>query len=152
MRVLILTPINPVLNVDIYRELSNKYSKTNVDILCFPFFAELKKQVYGGAYLPIYFSMIQASLQEDLNKKLYSKQNVIVIGNVYKDEKFDYIIKYNDLDEEFFDSYLESVKTNPELEEFKKKIYLDQLYKPEDAEITLPTIDHVKLFLEGVYK
>jgi hypothetical protein len=153
MRVLILTSINPVLNVEIYRVLSSKYSKTNVEVLSFPFFAEMKKQVHGGAYIPIYFSMIQAAIaDENLRKKLYAKQNTIVIGNVYKEEKFDYIISYNELGEETFDSFIDTVKTDPQFEEFRKKAYLEELYKPEDAEISLPTIEHIKLFLEGVFR
>lgn len=153
MKVLLLTPISPIVSSDIYHQITEMYAKTNVGVLCFPFFAELRVQLHGSEYVPAFFAMLQASLEPEMHKKLYDKQNMLVIGNTYKEEKFDMIIAYQkDFDEDIFDTYVEVINHSEELSELKRKAYTDQLYTLDDAEIKLPSMDHVKLFLEGVFK
>jgi hypothetical protein len=153
MRVLILTPINPLYSAEIYHELAAMYNKTNVGILCFPFFAYARSQSNNLDYVPTYFAMIQQSLEPLLNRRLYDKQNMIVIGNVYKDQQFDLIVSYNkNQEDEMFDTYLETIKQDEDFQEFKNKVDLDNLYSLDDAEFNLPTVEHIKLFLEGVFR
>lgn len=156
MKILILTPINPVLSVDVTQEIVNMYGENeNIDILPFPFFADTKARMNEQKYIPTYFSMILGVRHDKkLKEKLMSKKHTIVIGNVYKNTaKFDTIIAYNSIAEEtnVFDSYLHVLQdpayTNGEVDPFD----LDELYKKEDAEIELPTIHHLKLFMEGVF-
>jgi hypothetical protein len=153
MRILILTPISPLYSAEIYSEIAKLYEKTNVGILCFPFFAYARAETYALEYMPTYFSMIRQSLEPSINKKLYDKQNIVVIGNVYKDQNFDLIVSYDRSEEdEPFDSYIEAIKTQDEFKEFNEKVDLENLYSLDDAEINLPTIEHIKLFLEGAFK
>lgn len=153
MKVLILTPINPVTSAELYHYFTEIYRDKNVGILCFPFFAEMRAQIHGSEYVPTYFAMIKSSLEPDLNAKLYDKKNMIVIGNVYQDEHFDLIVALeNDPEKEYFDGYLELIKSEPDLDLFKNKIYIDSLYTLNHADIVLPTKEHIKLFLEGVFK
>jgi hypothetical protein len=149
MRVLVLTSINPVIAIDAYTKISNYFEEKEkkLNFLCFPFFAEMKVQLEGGEYIPSYFSMIETSLQKEMQRKLYNSKNTVVIGNTYKDQKFDHIVLFDDLDPEHFDSYITRIKTDEELKEFGERVRINDLYTPEDASLTLPTIDHVNLFL-----
>jgi len=161
MNILILTPINPVIAGEVYTNISHSldYNEKEVGFLCFPFFAEMACLQENKAYLPRLFSMLKSSLEYDLNAKLFNKRFNIVIGNSYKKQHFDLIvgvsnnISYLDKDgEEIYDSYLETIRHNEELEEFSKRIEIDNLYTLDDTEIILPSTKHLILFLEGVIK
>lgn len=156
MKILILTPINPVLNVDVVQEIMRMYGDNEkIDILPFPFFADTEARMKNKKYIPTFFSMILGvKYNEELQQKLMSKKHTIIIGNVYKETvKFDTIVAYNSIGEEtnVFDSYLHVLQdptyTNGQPDPFD----IESLYKKEDAEIELPTIHHLKLFMEGVF-
>ena len=151
MRILVLTPINPVWNQEVYSKILKKHKSK--DVLCFPFFAEMRSQLNDQAYIPTYFAMIKTSLDKDMQRKLYNRKNMIVIGNTYKEQKFDMIVALKeDIDSEYFDSYIKELETNPELKDFAEKVDIKNLYNIEDAEIILPTINHLLLFLEGAFE
>ncbi len=153
MRVLILTPINPVLAGAVYRDLAAlaEEKEKKMNFLCFPFFAEIECVKNNKPYLPTFFSMLEASFYKDVQRKLYNKKNVVVIGNTYKRQKFDVVVACDLLKEDVFDRYLDELAKNEDLKEFVEKIDIDSLYKLEDATVTLPTTQHAFLFLEGVY-
>jgi hypothetical protein len=152
MKMLLLTPLNPVLSRELYIKLSEKYQKTNVNVLSFPFFAAIAEELDEREYIPSYFAMIKDSLEPELHKKLYDKKRTLVIGNVYKEEKFDIIVSFGYKEDEIFDNYLEMLRTDKDFKVFSNKVDINNLYSPKDAEINLPTLEHVELFLEGVYK
>ncbi len=155
MRVLVLTSINPVIAGDVYRKVLEKFPKESQQkgILCFPFFAEMRSQLKNQSYVPTYFAMIQTSMDIDMQRKLYDRKNMIVIGNTYKEQEFDTVVALDEtFEDEVFDTYIEHIKEDKELKEFAKKVNVDNLYKLEDAEIVLPTINHLLLFLEGVFE
>lgn len=157
MKILILTSINPVISGDAYVKIANYFNKKQdkktkkIHFLCFPFFADIAAHNTQKEYLPMLFAMLKDSLDKDLHQKIYDKENIVVIGNTYKNEKFDMIISLDDLDSEIFDTYLETLKSEPELENFLKLININNLYSSEDAEINLPTIDHAILFLKEAF-
>jgi len=153
MRVLVLTSINPVIAVDAYSKISNYFEQKEkkLNYLCFPFFAEMKVRLEGGDYIPSFFAMLETSLEKNMQRKLYNSKNVVVIGNTYKNQKFDHVIMFDDLDNENFDSYLETIKSDESLKEFGERVKIDNLYTPEDATLNLPTIDHVNLFLFSTF-
>jgi hypothetical protein len=114
MRVLVLTSINPVIAIDTYTKIANYFEQKEkkLNALCFPFFAQMKIQLDGeGEYIPTFFSMIENSLQKEMNRKLYNSKNMVVVGNTYKDQKFDHVVVFDDLDAEHFDSYVTTFKT-----------------------------------------
>lgn len=153
MRILVLTSINPVIAGDTYKKILNKFTKPHQQkgILCFPYFAEIRSQLKDQPYIVTYFAMLKASMEDEMQKKLYNRKNMIVIGNTYRDQKFDIVIGVN---EDIFDNYLEELKENEneEIIDFVKKINIDNLYNVEDCKIILPTINHLLLFLEGVFE
>lgn len=153
MRVLVLTSINPVIAIDAYSKISNYFEEKEkkLDFLCFPFFAEMKSQLSDQDYIPTFFAMIETSLTTEMQRKLYKKKNTVVIGNTYKDQKFDHVVVFDDLDNKHFDSYLEKMKIDLSLKEFADRARVKDLYTPEDATLILPTIDHVNLFLWTTY-
>ena len=153
MRVLVLTSINPVITIDAYSKISNYFEEKEkkLDFLCFPFFAEMKAQLSDQDYIPTFFAMIETSLTTEMQRKLYKKKNTVVIGNTYKDQKFDHVVVFDDLDNKHFDSYLEKIKVDLSLKEFADRARVKDLYTPEDATLILPTIDHVNLFLWTTY-
>lgn len=153
MRVLVLTSINPVIAIDAYTKISNYFEEKEkkLDFLCFPFFAEMKAQLSDQDYIPTFFAMIETSLTTEMQRKLYKKKNTVVIGNTYKDQKFDHVVVFDDLDNKHFDSYIEKIKIDLSLKEFADRARVKDLYTPEDATLTLPTIDHVNLFLWTTY-
>jgi hypothetical protein len=152
MKTLILTPINPVLTAELYRRLTQKYNKTNVDVISFPFLADMQSVLENKSYVLSYFAMILTSIRPEIHKKIFRKQKTIVIGNTYKEEEFDFILSFGADRNEIFDTYLEMIKIDEGLEFLKNNAYIENLYSLEDATINLPTIGHVELFLEGVYK
>lgn len=149
MKILVLTSINPVIAVDNYVKIAKYFENKSkkVNFLSFPFFAQMTVELEQKSYIPAFFAMIQASLKNPLHSKLYGKKNTVVIGNVYKDEKFDHIVSLDDLDSEVFDAYLEVFKNDDEMKEFGEKVRIHDLYTPEDATLHLPTIDHANLFI-----
>ena len=153
MRVLVLTSINPIIAIDSYSKISNYFEEKEkkLDFLCFPFFAEMKAQLSDQDYIPTFFAMIETSLTTEMQRKLYKKKNTVVIGNTYKDQKFDHVVVFDDLDNKHFDSYLEKIKVDLSLKEFADRARVKDLYTPEDATLILPTIDHVNLFLWTTY-
>ena len=153
MRVLVLTSINPIIAIDAYSKISNYFEEKEkkLDFLCFPFFAEMKAQLSDQDYIPTFFAMIETSLTTEMQRKLYKKKNTVVIGNTYKDQKFDHVVVFDDLDNKHFDSYLEKIKVDLSLKEFADRARVKDLYTPEDATLILPTIDHVNLFLWTTY-
>jgi len=148
MRILVLTPINPVLAIDAYTKITNYFEQKELKLnaLCFPFFAQMKVHLDGGEYIPTFFSMIEKSLEKEMGRKLYNSKNMVVVGNTYKDQKFDHVISFDDLESEPFDSYIETIKTE-EWKEFADRVNVNNLYGIEDTSLQLPTIDHVNLFL-----
>lgn len=152
MKILILTSLNPVIAGSLYSYVMNNFTdeeKGKLNILCFPFFAEITDK----EYIPSLFAMLKTSLDPKIHNKIYvNKKHNIVIGNTYINEKFDMIVSYAAKDDEIFDTYIELIKTESELKDFAEKVNINNLYKLEDAEIDLPTMHHVKLFLEGVLK
>lgn len=149
MRVLVLTSINPVIAIDAYSKISNYFEEKEkkLDFLCFPFFAEMKARLADQDYIPTFFAMIETSLTTEMQRKLYKKKNTVVIGNTYKNQKFDHVVVFDDLDNKHFDSYIEKLKIDLTLKEFSDRAKVKDLYTPEDATLILPTIDHVNLFL-----
>ena len=153
MRILVLTSINPVIAIDAYNKISRYFEEKEkkLDFLCFPFFAEMKCQMEQVEYIPTFFAMLETSMTTEMQRKLYKKKNTVVIGNTYKDQSFDFVVAFDDIDAAPFDSYLESIKTIDELKEFGERVNINNLYTPEDATLHLPTIDHVNLFLFTTY-
>ena len=153
MRILVLTSINPVIAIDAYTKISNYFEEKEkkLNFLCFPFFAEMKVQLEGGDYIPTYFSMVETSMQKEMQRKLYNSKNMVVIGNTYKDQKFDHVVVFDDLDVKHFDSYISKIKIDLDLKEFAERVRIHDFYTPEDATLILPTIDHVNLFLWSTF-
>lgn len=153
MRVLVLTSINPIIAGTTYARLDNhfKEKKPKIHYLCFPFFAEMDVQTNGKEYIPTLFAMMKTSMTQEMQRKLYDKKNMIVIGNTYKEQKFDIVVALDEMDHEVFDGYLESLRQDSDLEDFNKLAKTDKLYGIEDAEIVLPTMEHLILFLENAF-
>lgn len=154
MKILILTSINPVLAESIYGRISYNIRQDNISFLCYPFFAEMKSRLEEGVeFLPAFFAMIRVSIQDkELRKKLYDKKNTIVIGNTYKEEKFDIVVAFDDMNDEFFDTYIEVLKQDEDLKEFKDKLRLDNLYSPEDADLKIYSMNHLITFIKEATK
>lgn len=153
MKILVLTSINPVLAGDVYVKVAGYFEEKNqqMDIICFPFFAEIEARTNGKNYLASLFAMMGASLSPKLHKKIYRGNHTIVVGNCYKDEKFDIIVSYDDIDGKVFDSYIEKMKKDVAMKEFAEMARVNDLYTPEDASIHIPTIDHLNLFLFSAF-
>lgn len=156
MKILILTPINPIIAGVAYSKISNSFTdspiKETSDFICYPFFAEMGARMHNKEYLPNLFAMMSAVTKSDTRAKIFTKRNSIVIGNSYKDEKFDIVVSLEYDENEVFDTYIESLKTDEDYQNFTKLLNLDNLYSPADAEINLPTIDHAILFLKEALK
>ena len=153
MDILILTSINPVKSSVLYSYLSNEIKHDGtVNFLCFPYFADLRAQLKNLNYIASFFSMISLMNIKEEKEKIFDKDINIVIGNIFKPQKFDFIIALDERvdEEEPFDSHIELLKNSEEYKELLKKVDIDKLYKEDDAEIKLPTLEHIKLFLKGV--
>lgn len=150
MKILILTSINPVISSTTYVRIANTLEEKGkkVNFLCFPFFADVDARNNEKQYLPTFFSMLKTSLKPEMKKKLYNKEHLVVIGNTYKEQKFDIIVALDEIEGEVFDSYIETIKQNEDLKEFAELVNVENLYTPADASIFLPTIDHAILFIE----
>jgi hypothetical protein len=153
MKILVITSINPVLAGDVYVKVAGYFEEKNqqVDIICFPFFAEIEARTTGKNYLASLFAMMGASLKPDLHNKIYRANDTIVVGNCYKDEKFDIVVSYDDIDGKVFDSYVAKIKQDVAMKEFAEMARVNDLYTPEDASIHLPTLDHLNLFLSSSF-
>lgn len=158
MRILVLTSISPVIAGDAYAKIANHFQRKHnnkiekkVEFLCYPFFAEISSNADNREYIPTFFAMLRASLDKDMQKKLFKRDNVVVIGNTYKKQDFDMVVKLDDINSEVFDSYIETIKTDKDMDDFAKLVDINNLFTPEDAELNLPTIDHVILFLEEAF-
>lgn len=150
MKILLLTPIDPVNSAYVYGQLLQIFDKKDVGIVSFPFFAETYARMHDGLYLPSLFAMLNVMRKDrKVHDKIYNRSNILVVGNTYRNEKFDMIISYG---EEEDNTYIKSIIEDKDFEQFNLMAEAEQLYTWADAEINLPTIQHVKLFLEGVYK
>ena len=153
MKILIITPINPILAGSVYTTILDSFKEESVtkNTICFPFFAQVRAEMNNQAFIPTFFAMLKTSKEKGTYEKIYDAKNLIVIGTDYKTEKYDIVVAYDESDEdEPFDSYLKEIKENEELQEFAKKVEVEKLYGVEDATISLPTKKHLRLFLEGV--
>ena len=150
MKILLLTPIDPISSSIYYNQLLDEFTNKEVGIVSVPFFAETYSRMYNKLYLPSYFAMLQ-TIQKDQNvrNKVYNRSNILVLGNTYKTDKFDMIISLGD---ESDNTYIKAILEDEEFAEFNLMAEAEKLYTWDDAEINLSTIEHVKLFLEGVYK
>jgi len=150
MKILLLTPIDPVTSAYVYGQLLNELTEKEVGIVSFPFFAETYARMNDAMYVPAFFAMLKTVIEDrKVHGKIYNRSNILVIGNSYKSEKFDMIISYG---EEEDNTYIQTITQDPDYASFNLLAEAEKLYTWADAEINLPTIQHVKLFLEGVYK
>lgn len=149
MKILLLTPVDPVNNAIYYNELLKYFDKKEVELLSIPFFANTYAMMNEANYLPSLFAMFKSMTDERTKKTVLSTENYVVIGNSYNTEKFDMILSLGD---ESDNIYIKMLEDDIAYKEFKLLCEPERLYKWEDAEFNLPTIEHAILFLEGVYK
>lgn len=150
MKILLLTPVDPIISAFVYGHLVRSFDKKDVGIISFPFFAEVESRMHDKLYLPTLFAMLNTVRKDrKIHGKIYDRSNVLVIGNTYKDEKFDMIVSFGSEED---NTYINAIVQDPQFAEFNLLAEAENLYTWADAEINLPTIKHVKLFLEGVYK
>lgn len=153
MKILVLTPISPAHSGVAYSRIANHFQKNKkVDTLSISVFADIQARMENKEFLPNFFAMLQGSEIQKTKYRLYLNHYTIMVGNIYKSHKFDYIISLGHDNEEIFDLYLEELRTNPEADEFNTKARIEDLYSPEDAELNVPTIDHAIKFIEEVIK
>jgi len=152
MRVLLLTSVNPIVNGAYYKKIVEMFKeRKDITVVSIPFFAEIHAQNKDKFFLPTLFSMFR-TLSEDkkVNKKVLGDKNIIVVGNLYNDTKFDMIVSLGVEEDE--NKYINEVLTNEKFSEFKSLSKAGKLYRWSEAEINLPTLEKMKLFLEGVFK
>ena len=154
MKILILTPINPVLCGDVFKKVYKKLDGLkNVDVFSYSVAAEILALKDNKSFIVAFFAMAKAALGDKTQKLLNRKDHSIMVGNTYKDEEFDMIVavdtNYNDISDEF-DTYLATVKHDENMDEFRELVNVENLYTLEDAEVILPTVEHLLLFIEGV--
>lgn len=156
MRILVLTSVNPVLAGFVYNKVVNGLmdddSKDDVGVFSYPAFAQIESEVHQKEYLPTLFSMLKVVGDKKIKEKIYEKKHTIIVGNTYKNEKFDFVVCFRDDEGEVFDTYIETLQRDEEAEKFNKLLKLDELYTPEDADINIPTIWHLTLFLKETIK
>ena len=152
MRILLLTSVNPVENAIYYNQILDFFGeRKDIRVISVPFFAETHAKMEGKYYLPTLFSMFKTLHQDKkVNEKVLKGRHLLVIGNIYKSSKFDMVISLGNEEEE--NKYISEIFNNEEFSDFKKISKAGKLYRWEDAEINLPTIDKVKLFLKGAFK
>ncbi len=152
MNVLILTPIGPyrtnILIDEIYKRFLN--SRDDVSLHMFPYYAFAISAAEGREYLPAYFSIIQTYFKEEVYSKYRGDINIFV-GNTYKNDRYDLIVGFVDkiIVDKNFDNYLDSLYEYPELAEAFR---VNEMYSLDDAEIILPTVEHVIKFIESTIK
>jgi hypothetical protein len=153
MKVLLLTPIDQINSAYYYGQMIDffeKKEKLKVQIISVPFFAETNARMEEKLYLPTLFGMWNV-LKEDkkVKKKVYKGQNVLVIGNSYKCDDFDMIVSLGDEEE---NDYILYIRDSYDFKDTKLQEKAKELYSWKDAEINLPTVEHLKKFLEGAFK
>lgn len=158
MKILILTPINPIFSTQLTSQIYKKFGeRKDLDIIPYSYIAEMKCMTQPDVeFVPAFFSVLKAAQHKKTQKKLYTKKHSITIGTTYKTEKFDSVVAFTgETGIEVglpFDSYIELIKTDPELKDFKELADIDNLYTRYDAEFDLQTVRHVLLYLEGALK
>src|SRR5690554_2033876 len=108
MKILLLTPISPIESHEVVTRAMNRFNET-VNLIPLPYFADVSCRTYDQDYIPAYFSILKATRKPDMHRKLFKGRDVLVIGNTYKNEKFDMIIACQDTKEEVFDKYIEMI-------------------------------------------
>jgi hypothetical protein len=150
MKILLLTPIDPIVSAYVYGQLLNTFNNKEVGIVSFPFFAETYARIHDKMYVPSLFAMLQTVIKDKkVHDKIYNRSNILVVGNSYKNEKFDMIVSFGSEED---NTYIKALLEDKDYEQFNLLAEVENLYTWADAEINLPTTAHVKLFLEGVYK
>lgn len=149
MKILLLTPIDPINSAYYYHKLLDHFDKKEVGIVSFPFFAETYARLEDKMYLPSFFAMLKSVDDPKTRHTVFNRSNILVVGNMYNTEKFDMIISLGSEEE---NTYVNAIKIDPEFAEFKLLAEPEKLFQWKDAQLNLPTIEHVNLFLEGVYK
>lgn len=151
MKILVLTPINPILNQEPFQAVSRMFAEDKqVSVISFPFHADTHARMSKKQYIPVLFGMMKAmEKDEDLKKKIYNTPVIIVVGNSF-DNDFDHIVAFDqrlDRDEEVFDSYIEMLENS---EETRILYDIEGLILREEAQISVPTVSHLQLFLKSV--
>ena len=147
MRILLLTTITPTQAVIDYKELTDGLKREDMNLISIPFFAEIEALNNDKLYVPTVFSMYRAMTKTKVKEKIYDKKHTVIIGNSYKSEKFDIILSLGNSSDDY---YTKMIRDSKEFEKFNLLAEAEKLYDWNDAEINLPTIQHVILFLEGV--
>lgn len=154
MKILILTPISPVEAGVAYSRIVNHFQENKkIDVLSIPVFADIHSRMHNKEYLPSFFAMLKGSEQQKTKYKLYLNHHTVMVGNIYKTHKFDYVISLDHDDEELpYDLYLEELKVDPNAADFAKMGRIGELYEPKDAEFNVPTPEHAIKFIEEAIK
>ena len=63
-------------------------------------------------------------------------------------KKFDLVVAFEDVRNEFFDSYMSEVKESELFAPIREMLDINNFYELEDASVTLPTVDHMMLFFK----
>ena len=150
MKVLLLTPIDPTNSGIYWNQMSNHLKENNVKVISIPSFAEIHARESDQMFLPTLFSFWK-TIEDDkkVRRKIFTGSNLLFIGNAYKTHEFDMIVS---LGEEEENTYINEILKNDKFEETRLVKEARKLYKWEDAEINLPTIEHAQKFMEGVFK
>lgn len=155
MKILILTPINPVDVGPAYARIANYFQENKkVEVLSIPVLAEIQARMEDKEYVANLFAMLKGSEIQKAKYRLYLNDYTIMIGNLYKSHKFDFVISL-DYDEDSdlpFDLYLNELLMNPNAAEFAELARIYDLYTPADAEFNVPTVEHAIKFIEEVIK
>lgn len=157
MRIVVLTPLNPVKNAPVYGEILRllpEEIKDKVNVISFPYFAEIESHNKNKEYLPTLFSMMKSATRPEFKKTLKNKEHLVIVGNCYKGP-YDFIVAFDEYGDEVFDEYIEVFKVDEDIKKNKKlqeMLKIDDLYDLKDANLVLPTIDHVVLFLKETLK
>lgn len=157
MKILVLTSMNPVISGDAYSKIANYFDKrecsgkAKIDFLCFPFFAEISREIHGREYLPGLFSMMKWATKPEMQKKLYRRNNTVVVGNSYKNQKFDIIVSFDDIGSEPFDPYITAIEEDENFKDFLELVDIGNIYRLKDAEYHFHNIDHLILFIKEAF-
>ena len=157
MKIVVLTSLNPVKNAPIYGEILRllpQEIKDEVNVISFPYFAEIESHNKNKEYLPTLFSMMRSATRPEFKKTLKNKKHLIIVGNCYKGP-YDFIVAFDEYGAHVFDGYIEALKADEDIKNNKKLqelLRIDDLYELKDANLMLPTIDHLVLFLKETLK
>lgn len=126
MKILLLTPIDPISNIEYYNKLTDFFTNKEVGIVSIPFFAETYARMYDKLYLPSFFAMLKTIRDDrDLRGKVYNRSNILVIGNSYTTDKFDMIISLGDEEDNY---YIKAIKEDKDFAEFNLLAEAEKLY------------------------